>query len=535
MSFVPIALVAACIAAVLLRRVSPRAVTILDERWAPVVVGLLWAVLPFLVWRAATPMPLDHDEAAYLLQAQIFAMGRWSSPAPPMPAFFGQAHVLTTPVLASKYFPGHSLLLTLGVWLGAPSLIVFLLNAARAGLVFALARRLSDGVTALLTVILMYLGNDEARFSSSYYSELTSGLTLVAAWWCLWRWRDTRRLGWLLGVAFALGWCAITRPWSAVAFAVPIAVVVLRDTWRERRWRDLGAAIAVGTCIVAIVPLWGWRTLGDWKRLPQVEYTRDYMPFDYPHFGVTTAKPLLTPPPDVAAINQSLLGAERAHTLANLPADALKRARAMIRTSYPPPALAFAALAVVGLVVLPAAGWFGVVTLVATFVAYLAHPTWPDWTVYYLEVTPVLVFLAALGLSAVLRVLAAEWVRREEAVRKSPRAALAGLLCCVLLLPAMLDVAAMARGWLLTSTYERRQFEERVAMLPRQPAIVFVRYGVHHSPHRSLTVNRADWQHAPAWIVYEMGEESQKLVDLAPERHPYIYDQESSRFFDVKR
>jgi hypothetical protein len=316
---------------------------------------------------------------------------------------------------------------------------------------------------------------------------------------------------------------------------VPIAVVVLRDTWRERRWRDLGAAIAVGTCIVAIVPLWGWRTLGDWKRLPQVEYTRDYMPFDYPHFGVTTAKPLLTPPPDVAAINQSLLGAERAHTLANLPADALKRARAMIRTSYPPPALAFAALAVVGLVVLPAAGWLGVVTLVATFVAYLAHPTWPDWTVYYLEVTPVLVFLAALGLSAVLRVLAAEWVRREEAVRKSPRAALAGLLCCVLLLPAMLDVAAMARGWLLTSTYERRQFEERVAMLPRQPAIVFVRYGVHHSPHRSLTVNRADWQHAPAWIVYEMGEESQKLVDLAPERHPYIYDQESSRFFDVKR
>ena len=130
---------------------------------------------------------------------------------------------------------------------------------------------------------------DQARFSSSYYSELTSGLTLVAAWWCLWRWRDTRRVQWLLGVAIALGWCAITRPWSAVAFALPIGVVVLRDVWRERRWRDLAAAMVVGTCIVAIIPLWSWRTLGDWKRLPQVEYTRDYMPFDYPHFGVTDA------------------------------------------------------------------------------------------------------------------------------------------------------------------------------------------------------------------------------------------------------
>ncbi len=534
MSFVPIALVAACVAALLLRRYSPRTIGVLDARWAPVVAGLLWAVLPFMVWRAATPMPLDHDEAAYLLQAQIFAMGRWASPAPPMPAFFGQAHVLTTPVLASKYFPGHSLLLTLGVWLGAPALIVFLLNAARAGLVFALARRLSDGVTALLTVLVMYLGNDQARFSSSYYSELTSGLTLVAAWWCLWRWRDTRRLGWLLGVAFALGWCAITRPWSAVAFALPIAVVVLRDVWREKRWRGLAAAVAVGTCIVAILPLWSWRTLGDWKRTPQVEYMRDYMPFDYPHFGVTDAKPLLTPPPDVQAINLGLLGAERAHTLANLPADAAKRAQAMWLVSFPPPQLAFAAMAVLGLFVLPMAGWFGVITLVTSFVAYLAHPTWPAWTVYYLEVTPVLVFLAALGLSAVLKVLASEWAGRDG-WQTSPRAALAGLAACVLLLPAMLESAAITRMWLADATHERRQFEARVAQLPKQPVMVFVRYGPHHSPHRSLTVNRADWQHAPAWIVYEMGEESQKLVDLAPERHPYIYDQESGRFFDVWR
>jgi len=534
MSFVPIAIVVACLAALVLRRYSPRTVTVLDARWAPVVVGLLWAVLPFMVWRAATPMPLDHDEAAYLLQAQIFAMGRWASPAPPMPAFFGQAHVLTTPVLASKYFPGHSLLLTLGVWLGAPALIVFLLNAARVGLVFALARRLSDGVTALLTVLLMYLGNDVARFSSSYYSELSSGLTLVAAWWCLWRWRDTRKLGWLLGVAVALGWCAITRPWSAVAFALPIALVVGRDTWRERRWRDFAAAMVVGTCVVAIVPLWSWRTLGDWKRLPQVEYTRDYMPFDYPHFGATNATPRLTPPPDVASVNVSLLAAERAHTLQNLPSDAMKRVHAMGAATFPEPALAFAALMIVGLVVLPAAGWLGVATVATTFLAYLAHPTWPEWTVYYLEVTPVLVFLAALGFGTVLKVLAAEWKGRS-AWRGSPRMSMAGLVCCALLVPPMFITAATARFWLLGATQERRQFEERVAELPKQPALVFVRYGAHHSPHRSLTVNRADWQHAPAWVVYEMGEESQKLVDLAPDRHPYIYDQESSRFFDVRR
>jgi hypothetical protein len=534
--FIPIAILAACLLALLLRRYSPHAVTALDGWWVPAVVGLAWAVVPCLVWRGSQSMPLDHDEVAYLLQAQIFAMGRWASPPPPMPAFFGQAHVLVTPVLAAKYAPGHSLLLALGVLVGAPALIVFLLNAMRIGLVFALARRLSDSMTALLTVVLLYLGNDESRYSSSYFSETTSGAMLVAAWYCLWRWRDSRRRGWLLGVAFALGWCAITRPWSAVAFALPIAWVVLRDVWKHRRWRDLVAAIAVGGCVVAVLPLWAWGTLGDWRRMPQVEYMHDYMPFDFPHFGAVSEKPRLTPPPDVAAINVSLLQTEKEHTLANLPHDARLRAAAFVDATFPPPNLIFVGMAVLGLVVLPMAGWVGVATLGVTFVAYLAHPTWPRWTVYYLEVEPVLVFLAALGLSGILRVMGGEWSgRRLPRHVLMPRAMLASLVCSVLLLLPVLGTAATTHSWLAANTLERRQFERAVAQLPHQPVIVFVRYGPQHSAHRSLTMNRADWEHAPAWIVYEMGPESEELVKRAPNRHPYIYDQANSRFLDVAR
>ena len=117
----------------------------------------------------------------------------------------------------------------------------------------------------------------------------------------------------------------------------------------------------------------------------------------------------------------------------------------------------------------------------------------------------------------------------------TPRATIAGLAGCVLLVPAMLLAAANARHFLGVATSERREFEAAVAQLPHQPVLVFVRYGAKHSPHRSLTVNRADWPHAPAWIVYELGEESEKLVQLAPERHPYIYDQQNQRFLDVKR
>ena len=475
-------------------------------------------------------MPLDHDEVAYLMQAELFAHGRWAAPAPPLPDFFGQAHVLVTPVLASKYPPGHSLLLALGALVGMPALVVFLLNALRVTLLYALVRRVSDGATALLACVLSFLGGTVLRFSASYYSELTSAAMVLLAWYCLLRWRETWRRAWLLGVAAALGWTAITRPWTAVAFAVPIGIVIVRDVVRTRRWRDLAAAFAVGACIVAILPLWAWRTLGDWRRTPAVEYTRDYMPFDFPHFGVVNAAPRLTPPPDVAAINVGLLQAERLHTIANLGHDAVARAKALGESAFPPPTIAFVGFALVGALALPVEGWFAVASLAALFVAYLAHPTWPQWTVYYFEGMSVLSFVAALGMMMVLRLLAGESRERRTA---APRAAWAGLACCALLLPTMLLYGGNAKRWLRANVAERVRFEQQVAMLPAPKAIVFVRYGPQHSPHRSLVVNRPDWLAARAWIVYDRGAENARLRAMAPDRKAYLYEQAEDRYIEL--
>ncbi|MFL5607950.1 MAG: glycosyltransferase family 39 protein [Gemmatimonadaceae bacterium] len=522
-----------CIVALVLRARTPRGGSgPLDARYAPVVVGLAWAALEWFTWGSLHPMPLDHDELSYLLQAEIFAHGRWAVEAPPLPDFFGQAHVLVTPVLASKYPPGHSLLLTLGALVGMPAVVVFLLNAARVGFVFTLARRASDAATALLTCTLLLTGAIVVRFSASYYSETTSGALLLVAWYCLWRWHEGSRRPWLLGVALALGWCAITRPWSALAFALPIGVVVLREVRRTRRWRDLALAMAIGTCIVAILPLWSWRTLGDWRRAPLAEYARDYMPFDYPHFGTVSAAPRLTPPPDVAATNASLLAIERRHTLSNVGPDAVARAEALWRGAWPEPPVLFAGLTLIGLVVLPAAAWLGVATLVMLFVMYLAHPTWPQLNVYYFDVVPVLTFAGALGFTTVLRALAGQQSSRVPRV-PAPHAVRAALVACALLLPTVFTTGGLMRRWLHLSAWERTRFERRVAELPGGLAIVFVRHGPRHSPSRSLVVNRADWQTAFAWIVYDRGAENERLRALARGRRAYLYDERQDRFVEM--
>ena len=35
---------------------------------------------------------------------------------------------------------------------------------------------------------------------------------ILGAWWCLLEWRETRRTRWLILIALAFGWSAITRP-----------------------------------------------------------------------------------------------------------------------------------------------------------------------------------------------------------------------------------------------------------------------------------------------------------------------------------
>ena len=77
----------------------------------PLACGVVTAAATWWAWGAVDPPPASHDESAYLLQAGIFAQGRWADPAPPAADFFDQMHVLSQPLRAAKYPPGHSLVL----------------------------------------------------------------------------------------------------------------------------------------------------------------------------------------------------------------------------------------------------------------------------------------------------------------------------------------------------------------------------------------------------------------------------------------
>src|SRR5437763_1949852 len=146
----------------------------LSGRQAAFVVGLVSAVATWIAWGSFRPRPIVEDEVSYVLQSRIFASGHWVAPAPPLPEFFQQAHVLTTPAVASKYPPGHALLMSLGTLLGAPALVPLLLTDLTGALLFVLTRRVTNAHVALLAWLIWLSDPIELQFRPGYFSEVTS-------------------------------------------------------------------------------------------------------------------------------------------------------------------------------------------------------------------------------------------------------------------------------------------------------------------------------------------------------------------------
>ena len=165
----------------------------------------------FLVWGSLRAVPVMHDEWAYWLQADQYAHLHWKAAPPPVPEFFEQLYVLVTPVFAAKYPPGHALTMAAGFALGLPALVPLLLTACAGALVFALARRSAGAWTAALTWLLWLGTFGNLRFRATYFSEMTTSVCWLVAWWALLEWRGTRRRRWMLAMALACGWGARHR------------------------------------------------------------------------------------------------------------------------------------------------------------------------------------------------------------------------------------------------------------------------------------------------------------------------------------
>lgn len=502
----------------------------LASRWIVAAIGAVTIAALWWCWGVWNPLPVVQDELAYVLQSQIFAGGRWAAPSPPLPEFFTQAHVLVVPAVAAKYPPGHAIMLAPGAAAGFVALVPLVLAGLSGALLFVVARRVANGAVALLSWVVWLSSPMVQRFMPGFYSESTTTACWLGGWLALLEWRETRQRRWLVVLAVIVGVGAITRPLTMLVYAIPVGGVVLHDVARRRAWSDLAVAAAAGCAMLAILPLWSAATTGDWTRSPVGLYTQQYMPWDVPGFGFDATPPARALPPDLAALGQLFRPMHEAHTAARLPAILQLRTEILAHgmwRSY----IVLMPLTVIGLLALTPASMIAAGTSLLLLLAYLGYAFSPAWTLYYLEMAPVLAYFTAAGVAVL-----ASSVRRfpgwREARWRSPALASAIVAGTALLAIPGMRGAIYARQLHRAEIAYRQEFARALAGLPRYPAVLFVRYGPQHNPHTSLVRNEPDLPHAPVWVVHDRGPaENARLLALAPHRVPYLLDEARNGIF----
>jgi hypothetical protein len=500
-------------------RLSGFADMMLASRWLPAVCGLISVLLMAWVWGGSHFIPNIADESAYLLQAEIFAHGKWSLTARPLPEFFEQMHVFATPFLASKYFPGQSLLLVPGILVDFPPLVPLVLIFGSGLLIVALSRRLTNGWVAFLVWAIWLTSRSNLRFLPSYFSEVATVFLWLLGWWALYDWYVRPRRRTLILVSICIAWALITRPLTGLVFAVPAIAVVV---WLARKRGLLGEiqyALLVGGAVLCIIPLWSKSTTGQWTRTPQALYTRTYMPWDAMGFGVDTTPPLAALPESQVPEMKGFMALHERHTAGSLPYDVALRLVAMQRDVFARWRMGLIGFFVLGLFALSPAVAVGGITALLLFVAYLsyAHPS--SWTIYYMEALPVVGMITVLGF-----VLAMTWIgRKTERGGAAGRAAsLVGIVLAIVLLTASLPIVRTERGRRDSSAAPRLALWDVAARLPTPRNLLFIR-DERNAPHTMVT-NDAEFTYARTWLVHDLGSENVRLQELESDRTAYAID-----------
>src|SRR5262249_1620245 len=156
--------------------------------------------------------------------------------------------------------------------------------------------------------------------------------------------------------------------------------------------------VALGTAFIGILPLWSAQTTGSWRVAPQTLYTRDYLPYDKPGFGIDTTKPArpLSPPNEYTY--RGFYDQHAPHTPGTLPGIAVERLATIAKQEWPGLRLVLAAFVLIGLTAMSTEVAFAFVCSLALFAGYMWYGHWKEWTLYYFEATPILSVLTAIGI-----------------------------------------------------------------------------------------------------------------------------------------
>lgn len=207
-------------------------------------------------------IPHVYDEIAQLFQANVFAQGWLTAPAPSEPQFFERMYI---PIEEGRWYsiypPGYSLLLALGVLAGKAQWINPLISAFTIPLYFYFASCMASLYAARLGSLFLSLSPFFLVMGGGYMNHpaclLALLLFLIGGLHAFFGKQGRRSLGFaLLSGGFA-GWAFLIRPLTGIAFLLAGTLAgIARKIYKRKGFRGacflflLGMVPAIGFFLV---------------------------------------------------------------------------------------------------------------------------------------------------------------------------------------------------------------------------------------------------------------------------------------------
>ncbi len=197
--------------------------------------ALTLATTSIIAYAVLDHIPHVEDSIAQLFQAKIFRTGRLWAPLPPHKEFFDYINVINDEKWYSQYAPGHPLLLTLGLFLGAPWLIGPILGTLSLLLFYRLIKQsYGDRQMLYLSCGLMLLSPFFLFMSSNHMNHSSTTLCILVFVLSYRRMFSARSPVPGIIAGLALGYALNIRPLDAVAIGMPFTCYLLYCTHRKR-------------------------------------------------------------------------------------------------------------------------------------------------------------------------------------------------------------------------------------------------------------------------------------------------------------
>lgn len=222
----------------------------------------LTAYLSIVVYRG---YPFTHDEYVNKYQAEIFASGMMKLPANINLWGLFEVFILKDSAwnIFSKYPPGFSGLLAIGVKLGIPTLVNPLITAGTILFIFYTLKLIASPVVAASLSALVAINSYFLGYGGSYFAQPLALCLVASAFYFFSKYMFSDSLRSLQFSALSVALLVITRPLDAFCLLVAfLATLLLEPRSGKRYYYNIATYILFFACGTALLLLYNYRQSG---------------------------------------------------------------------------------------------------------------------------------------------------------------------------------------------------------------------------------------------------------------------------------